>query len=42
MCLNLPYDQSHLLIFLKKLNMMKTYFERLEEVFEVNIQVFMQ
>ena len=28
--------------FLKKLNMMRNYYERLEEVFEVNIQLFMQ
>ena len=28
--------------FFKKLNMMRNYYERLEEVFEVNIQLFMQ
>ena len=28
--------------FFKKLNIMRNYFERLEEVIEVNIQLFMQ
>ena len=28
--------------FFKKLNMMRNYYERLHEVFEVNIQLFMQ
>ena len=28
--------------FLKKLNTMRNYYERLEEVFEVNIQLLMQ
>ena len=28
--------------FLKTLNMMRNYYERLEEVFEVNIQILME
>ena len=31
-----------LICFFKKLNMMRNYYERLEEVFEDNIQLFMQ
>ena len=41
MCLNLPNYQSHLLFFFK-LNMLRNYYERLEEVFEGNMQLFMQ
>ena len=40
MCLNLKNSQSHL--FFKELNMMRNYYLRLEDVFEVNIQLFMQ
>ena len=36
------YKILSLICFFKKLNMMKIYYERLEEVFEVNIQLLME
>ncbi len=38
----LKFTKLSLICFFKKLNLMRNYYERLEEVFDVNIQLFMQ
>ena len=38
----LKFTKFSVSFFLKKLNMMRNYYERLDEVVDVNIQLFMQ
>ena len=38
----LKFTKFSVSCFFKKLNMMRNHYERLEEVFEVNMQLFMQ